>query len=756
VLVLPQGDNIFQQDKPFVGIAAVTVTNVEPNSIRVTVTGEAGVPKVELYDSDEGLIFGFTPIASATQAKPTPPQQPKQPSAQTDEPIELVVTGELDGYSVQNATTGTRTDTPLRDIPQSIQVVPQQVLRDQQAIRLDEALRNVSGVTFSGTTGGTEVEFNIRGFDNAPILRDGFRQYGNGDYEGIPETANLERIEVLKGPASILYGEVQPGGVINLVTKKPLSQPFYQGELQVGNYGLIRPSLDISGPVTSDGSLLYRLNALYQKGESFRDFNTDIERFFVSPVLSWQIGKQTDLTVQLQYYHDERPLDNGIVAIANRVADVPRDTPSLRDAPRTESLRERITGEPDDSVESDSIDVGYDLEHRFSKNWTLRNAFRYVSRNFLNKGFLPFEFDESTGVVTRYFGQQDIDSQRYSLQSNLVGKFATGSIQHTLLFGVDLNRSEFKEFTGLDFFTPALLNIFDPVYGASRPSQLPLARNTQDRQDRLGVYLQDQVALSDNLKLLAGLRYDTVKQTTENKPTDFDLTRSETTQNDDALTPRIGIVYQPIPEVSLYANYSRSFTPNTATTVNRDPLEPERGEGYEVGVKAELLRGRLSTTLAYFDITKQNVASTDPNSLLDSVATGEQQSRGIELDVRGQILPGWNIIAAYAYTDAEVTEDKFIEIGNRLPGTPKHSASLWTTYEFQQSLQGLGFGIGFNYVGERQGDLDNSFRVDSYFLTNAAIYYRRNNWRAALNFKNLFDINYIQAASNRLFEIEKS
>ncbi|MGI2905149.1 TonB-dependent siderophore receptor [Tolypothrix sp. VBCCA 56010] len=217
----------------------------------------------------------------------------------------------------------------------------------------------------------------------------------------------------------------------------------------------------------------------------------------------------------------------------------------------------------------------------------------------------------------------------------------------------------------------------------------------------------------------------------------------------------MGIVYQPIPEVSLYASYSRSFTPNTATTVNGDPLEPERGEGYEVGVKAELLRGRLSTTLAYFDITKQNVASTDPNSLLDSVATGEQQSRGIELDVRGQILPGWNIIAAYAYTDAEVTEDNVIEIGNRLPGTPKHSASLWTTYEFQQnSLQGLGFGIGFNYVGERQGDLDNSFRVDSYFLTNTAIYYRRNNWRAALNFKNLFDINYIQAASNRLFEIE--
>jgi iron complex outermembrane receptor protein len=248
------------------------------------------------------------------------------------------------------------------------------------------------------------------------------------------------------------------------------------------------------------------------------------------------------------------------------------------------------------------------------------------------------------------------------------------------------------------------------------------------------------------------LRYDTVAQKTVTpQKTIFDPEAGEETRNNDALSPRVGLVYQPIEELSLYASYSQSFNPTTETTFNGDPLEPERGRGYEAGVKAELLAGKLLTTLAYFDITKQNVATPDPNSPsgFGSVATGEQRSRGMELDATGQILPGWNIIAAYAYTDAKVTQDNDVPIGNRLFGTPKHSASLWTTYELQSSnLQGLGFGVGFNYVGDREGDLLNSFEVESYFIPNAAIFYRRNNWRVGLNFRNLFNANYIEAVAN--------
>lgn len=206
------------------------------------------------------------------------------------------------------------------------------------------------------------------------------------------------------------------------------------------------------------------------------------------------------------------------------------------------------------------------------------------------------------------------------------------------------------------------------------------------------------------------LRYDTVEQEIVNIPGSA-TPSGEVTRNYDALTPRIGVVYQPLQEVSLYASYSRSFNPNTANTVSGDPLEPERGEGYEVGVEAELF-DNIFATLAYFDITKQNVAVTDPNNIFFSIPTGEQHSRGVELDVTGEILPGWNIIADYAYTDAEVTSGEPDIVGNRLFNVPKHSASLWTTYEIQTgNLQGLGLGIGFNFVGEREGDLDNSFQV---------------------------------------------
>lgn len=763
-LRLPEGQ-AFRQDNPVEGISSVTVTQLAPNTIRVTATGTTELPAVKVSPGTSGLVFSLsvspttaqtpstetpTPETPETQppdepeATPTPENKPQSPTATPDseEEIEIVVTGEQneDRYFAPDASTATRTDTPIRDIPQSIQVIPERVLEDQQVIDIEEALTNVSGVTFGGTTGNSTVDFNIRGFDNAPVLQDGFRQFG-GFGQNVSETANLQRVEVLKGPASVLYGEIQPGGVINLVSKQPLAEPFYQAEIQVGNRGLFRPQIDISGPLTTDKRLRYRLNALYRHEESFRDFKQDFERFSVAPIVSWQIGDRTNLTVQFEYTDDKVPLDNGLVAVGDRIVDVPF---------------ERIIDEPDNVGKNQFLNVGYNLEHRFSNNWRIRNAFRYTNRSVLNIGAIPFDFDENSGIVSRFFGRQDVDTKNYSLQTNVVGEFATGSIKHTLLFGVDLNRTESQEIAGGDFFNLQPLNIFDPVYGSFAnvdPDELPLFRNIENKINRLGVYLQEQVKFADNLILLAGLRYDTVDQTTVNGSTDLNPTSSETNQNNDALTPRLGIVYQPIPDISLYASYSQSFTPNTGITSNGSPLEPERGEGFEVGIKTELLDRRLAATLAYFDITRQNVATTDPNDLFSSVATGEQQSRGLELDVSGEILPGWRVIASYAFINAEVTADNQLPEGNRLFNTPKHSASLWTTYEIQQgNLQGLGFGIGFNFVGEREGDLANSFQVDSYFLTNAAIFYRRNNWRFALNVKNLFDSDYVAATSNsRIF-----
>lgn len=748
VLVLPQGE-AFRASNPVAAISSVTVTQLDARRIRVTVTGKERLPTARLIRSERALVFSLTAPASATatQPKPTPeaplsaqPVEPTLSSAEgEDDENEILVTGEREtGYSVPNASTATRTDTPLRDIPQSIQVIPQQVIEDQQVIRLEEALRNTSGVTFSGTVGGRGSEFSIRGFEDAPVLRDGFRRYGS--FQSFPEVANLERIEVLKGPASILYGEIQPGGLINLVSKKPLAEPFYEAELQVGNRSFVRPRFDISGPLTSDGRLLYRLNGLYRRGDSFRGFDQEDRRFFISPVITWKISDRTDLTVSLEYTDDKRAADFGLPAFGNKVVDVPRD---------------RISNEPNDALTNKYLNVGYNLEHRFNENWKLRNAFRYSSYDYdYNVVALAFAFDEATGTVDRFFASQDGQDKNYALQTNLIGEVATGSINHTLLFGVDLSRNHERIYSVGDFVTPIRLNIFNPVYRQfpkHNEDTLLGFNGTDVTSNRLGIYVQDQISIFENLKLLAGLRFDAVGRKTTIIPGTASPVASEKTQNNDALSPRVGIVYQPIKELSLYTSYSRSFNPNSETSVSGDTFEPERGEGYEVGIKAELLGSKLSATLAYFDITKQNVVVNDPLFVLASVATGEQRSRGVELDVIGEVLPGWNIIAAYAYIDAEVTADVRNPniVGNRLFNVPKHSASLWTTYEIQSgNLQGLGFGAGFNYVGQREGNLLNDFEVDSYFITNAAIFYRRNNWRFSLNFKNLFNADYIEGVEN--------
>ncbi|MEA5617119.1 TonB-dependent receptor [Cronbergia sp. UHCC 0137] len=728
-LRLPSSDGfIFRSEKPTEGITEITVTNLDANTIRVTVIGEAGLPTAELFDSDEGLIFGLTPVVTSAQTPQLPAAetetQTEQPST-PDQPIELVVTGEQDRYIVSNATTATRTDTPLRDIPQSIQVVPRQVLEDRQVIRASEALRNVSGVQRGNTVGGISEVFNIRGFQQfGGSLRDGFNFRSNFS---IAETANLERIEVLKGPASVLYGNLDPGGVINYVTKKPLSEPFYAAGLQVGSFGLLRPTIDLSGPLNPERTLLYRLNTAYEKGGNFRDFDTEVERFFISPVVTWKISDRTDLRLELEYVNDQRPYDRGLVAFGTGIADIPFD---------------RVLGEPDDFSERTTFLAGYQLEHRFNGNLTLRNRFRYSFLDQTSNQTELLRLNETTGELSREFSRNEQQITNYELQTDLVGKFATGSIQHTLLFGVDLSwlRDPFT-FRG-ESDSSSSINIFNPVYGTvSRPSrdEFPVIFPFETQTNTLGFFLQDQLTLAENLKLLIGGRFDTIDQNS-----------TDSEREDQAFSPRVGIVYQPIQPISLYASFSRSFQPNFGTRADGSLLEPVRGTQYETGVRGEFLNGRLITNLAAYEITRSNLAVTDPDNPNFSIPSGEQRSRGIELDVTGQILPGWNLIASYAYTDARVTKDDNLQPGNLLDGVPFNSASLWSTYEIQTGdFQGLGFGLGLFYVGERQGDLNNSFQVPSYVRTDASIFYRQNNWRAGININNLFNVDYIEATGQR-------
>lgn len=329
----------------------------------------------------------------------------------------------------------------------------------------------------------------------------------------------------------------------------------------------------------------------------------------------------------------------------------------------------------------------------------------------------------------------------------IIGKFSTGSIKHQLLFGVDLSRSDVIDSSGVSGTAPSL-DLFNPVYGQPL-DPLDQKFSSTSVTDALGVYVQDQVTLTDNLKLLLGGRFDISTSTSRDE-----LANTESSQADDAFTPRVGIVYQPIEPISLYASYSRSFTPNSGTDFEGNLFQPERGTQYEVGIKADI-SDKLSATLAFYNLTKSNILTEDirpgvpPGEF--SIQIGEQRSRGIELNLAGEILPGWNIFAGYAYTDARITEDNNLPVGNRLYNTPENAINLWTSYEIQKgSMQGLGFGVGFFFVGDRQGDLENTFKVPSYVTTDAAIFYKRGQLRTQINFKNLFNVDYFEATRDNL------
>ena len=730
----------FSSEKPLEGITEITVTNLNANTVRITATGETALPKVELFDSGQGLIFGLAPAASTAQkpdSKPTQTQPevekptsetPSKKPSQEDELIELVVTGERSGYRVPNSSTATKTDTPLRDIPQSIQVIPRQVLEDRNVRELRDALETAGGVTTLGarSTSGFGENFQIRGFNvRDSIFRDGIPSTSLG----VLTTTDIESVEILKGPASVLFGAGEPGGIINLVSKKPLFEPYYSTSFTVGSFDTYRGAIDLSGPLNDSKTVRYRLNASYDNYGSFRDF-VDGDRFSITPTVTWDISPDTSLNVYARYVTEQETVDEGLPETSNGVVDVPRD---------------RFFGEDFNEFEQEQFNIGYTLNHKFNEDWSVRHALQYLEYDPLRYyAFLVGTVDETTGDLSRLEYAAGGTYRRFFTNADVIGKFKTGSIEHKLLFGVEYRRNTEEPSFQFSNSYPSI-NVFNPVY-TRRPFEIAPDFFRNDKITQIAVYLQDQIDLLPNLKVLAGVRYDSFDQfrTVRN----LGEPREEFEQTDSAWSPRFGIVYQPIQPLSLYASYTRSFNPSFGTSRNNgEPFEPEKGRQFEVGAKADLT-DKLSLTLAAFDIRKQNISTDDPNNPAFSIQTGERTSRGFELNLGGEISPGWKMTAAYTYLDAFVSEDNTDIEGNRIDNVPENQFSLWTTYEIPKgNLKGLGFGLGLFYVGSRQRDLDNTYELPSYFRTDAALFYKRDNWRAQLNIENLFDIDYFRSAN---------
>jgi iron complex outermembrane receptor protein len=475
------------------------------------------------------------------------------------------------------------------------------------------------------------------------------------------------------------------------------------------------------------------LNLTYSNFGSFRDF-VDGERVIISPTLSLDAGPNTVLDLYGKYAYDRETIDEGIPFTEDGPVDVPRS---------------RFVGEDFSEFSQEQFSLGYRLNHDFNESLELRHAFQYLEYSPERYDPLYDFFDETTGLVDRieYFAGGRY--QRFFTNAEVVGRFNTESIQHQVLAGVEYrNTLEQPEFQFSNLYTP--IDVFNPVYtGIRYPIEPEFFRD--DTINTVGVYVQDQIDILPNLIVLAGVRYDFVDQF---RTTQFvGEERNEFSQSDSAFSPRLGIVYQPIQPISLYASYTESFEPSFGARRNPDEsvFDPETGRQYEVGIKADLTE-QLSLTFAAFDIRKKNVIVRDPDNPGFSIQTGENTSRGLELNLGGEILPGWNIVAGYTLLDAFVSQDTRDIEGNKLANVPDHQFSLWTTYKIQEgSLDGLGFGLGLFYLSDRPGDLDNSFTLPSYLRTDAAVFYERNNWRAQINVKNLFDIDYFTSSDEFQF-----
>ena len=649
---------------------------------------------------------------------------------------EITVLGQRsEDYKVEQLTTATRTGTDIMDVPQSIQFVPRDVIDDQQILDLTSALRNVSGIQAGTNAGNRSESFTIRGFRSSYYAVDSIMLSPaietNDSYR---DMANIERIEVLKGPASVLYGRGDPGGLINIVTKQPRFERAMNFSVQAGSNDFARGQIDVTGPVDAAKTLAVRFIGAAQTGDTFRDILVPYRRQFLSGSVLWEPDDRTRVIASLTYAHQHNQTDRGIIATTDADGDL------VVDLPRTRFLGERWA-----TTESERYEFNYRIEHELTDWLTIRQIGHYDEGKLdlfgINYGN-TVAVNAATGArtVTRTAVEQHENNHNYDAQADMVARFKSGGIGHTVVFGGEYVKSyRFRTFARA---TLARIDIDNPVYGAEPGTFVPAADRKVQAKSWSG-YLQDQIDIGERINLLAGVRYDHARQS------DHGTTQYES--DDKAWSPRVGLVFKPVPNISLFADFTRSFQSKPEPTIDGKPIDPEKGKQYEAGVKAELFGGRLGGTLAVYQLTRENVTQQDPNNVGYNINAGVQRSRGVELDLSGSISPSVKVIANGAYTDATVRESTDYARGNQLIGVPKWSGSFWLTWEpIDGALRNFGLGGGVFAASNRQGDLENSFSIGGYTRLDSSVWYKlADKVRLSLNVKNITNDYYMESSVSR-------
>ncbi len=666
-------------------------------------------------------LFAVASTAAALGQLTPPPANPSPASEAVQlSPFEVSSLRD-EGYRSGNSASGNKIDTPIRETPQSIQIVNRSFLDDLQARSVADALAYTSGLTEGQNPRGDR--FEIRGFTTGVPFKNGFRDSGRAPRD----TANFDRLEVAKGPASVIFSRTSAGGAVNILTKLPQPRAAREFGVVLGGYDYYRATFDATGPLAGD-RLLYRLNAAWQDSGSFRDHGW-AHRVFLSPVLSWRAGPRTRVNVEFEFLRDRRVNDAGIVAVGNRAARVPART---------------FYGDPDDVNSTEQYAGRYEVLHTFASGLALRHAFRLNSTN--EKGFdTQFNAVNATTLLLtrsrRWLKSEGVDN--YYTQTELSREFRTAGVRHKLLAGIEVGYNFDGGITNQAPLTatPAL----NPVRGTTGTFVNNSWVDSTIWYDEY--FVQDQIfLLQDRLTLLAGARLARFSSYNTNKRTGVKTDTTGTKPN-----PRLGAVWLPTDTLSVFLNYSDIFANATAVNPNGQPLKPVQSSLLELGARAELLQRRITVTAGLYELTNRNTLNPDPARPGYRIETGEQRARGLELDVAGRLLPGWQIIGSSNFTRGEVTRDLVNPRGNRLANTPTRTYSLWNRFQLDGgAARGFSTGLGVVAVGGRFGDVANTYYIPAYVRLDGSLSYRGRTWDASLNVQNLADEEYIRTANGRL------
>lgn len=685
------------------------------------------------------VLQAFSPLGWAEEVSTAPASLELQATTVTGDGDYETAQGPVKGYHATRSASATRTDTSIHETPQSISVVSKDVVEDLGATRLQDALDYAGGVGRANNFGGQGLTtFTVRGFTTGEFYRNGFPI--NRGYPNMPDANTIERLEVLRGPATMLYGRGDPGGTFNVVSKQPLAEPTVTLGSQLNDQGMQRGALDASGPLDDAGRLAYRLNVVGEGGDTFRD-HVSTERYGVTPVITWQASDDTKVIFEGDFMRNNHPLDRGLTRFANQAGTPSRDT---------------FWGDKDvGKLHNDNNMAQLRFEHMLNDSWTLGGGFQWLDGTLQGNAIEangPGSLGADGRTLQRNFNYRKLEWTDKDYQLNLTGHFSTGGLDHTLLTGVEYEDYDYQSIIQRSSVADGTypIDIFNPVYGQARP---PLTRTPTHDKENLKTYaafVQDQVALTERLKVLAGARFERFEHDYESYVAGVKPWQAA----DNAVTPRLGVIYDLTDTVAVYADAARSFKPNTGASREGGGFAPEKGKSYEMGIKWEALDRQLSVDAAIYQIDKKNVLTTDPVDSTFSVAAGQVRSRGFDLNVAGNITPEWRVIGGYAYVDAEVTRDNTLRSGTRLLNIPRNSFSLLNVYEFQDgALKGLGLGAGGKYVDERAGQTANTaFSMGAYTVIDLLGYYKVNDkMRLNLDVKNLFNREYEEGAFGNIY-----